>query len=174
MSRRTTLIALLIAGLAAAVLGVYTGHRATEPKAPADSAVAAFFGSKLPDAHGAPLDLAAFRGQPVVINFWAPWCGPCVEEMPELSALAQEQQPKVKFVGIGIDTAANIQTFLGKVPVTYPIAVAGFGGTELGRQFGNDVGGLPFTVILNAQGEIKFRKMGRVHAEELRQALQRT
>ncbi|MEW1782464.1 TlpA disulfide reductase family protein [Arthrobacter sp. NPDC080086] len=174
MSRRTTLIALLIAGLIAAALGVYAGHRATEPKTPADNAVAAFYGSKLPDANGTPLDLAAFRGQAVVINFWAPWCGPCVEEMPELSALAQEQKAKVKFVGIGIDTAANIQTFLNKVPVAYPIAVAGFGGTELGRQFGNEVGGLPFTVILNARGEITFRKMGRVHAEELRDALQRT
>jgi hypothetical protein len=60
------------------------------------------------------------------------------------------------------------------VHVTYPIAVAGFGGTELGRQFGNEVGGLPFTVILNAQGEITFRKMGRVHADELREALHRT
>ncbi|WP_439892173.1 TlpA family protein disulfide reductase [Ralstonia sp. 25C] len=174
MSRRTTLIALLIAGLVAAALGVYAGHRTTAPKTPADNAVAAFYGSKLPDANGTPLDLAAFRGQAVVINFWAPWCGPCVEEMPELSALAQEQKAKVKFVGIGIDTAANIQTFLNKVPVTYPIAVAGFGGTELGRQFGNEVGGLPFTVILNAHGEITFRKMGRVHAEELRDALQRT
>lgn len=173
MSRRTTLIALLIAGLIAAAAGVYFGHRATEPKTPANSAVAAFYGSKLPDANGAPLDLAAFRGQPVVINFWAPWCGPCVEEMPELSALAQEQKSKAKFVGIGIDSAANIQTFLGKVHVTYPVAVAGFGGTELGRQFGNDVGGLPFTVILNSHGEITFRKMGRVHADELRAALQR-
>ncbi|MBE1212964.1 TlpA family protein disulfide reductase, partial [Salmonella enterica subsp. enterica serovar Enteritidis] len=99
---------------------------------------------------------------------------PCVEEMPELSALAQEQKAKAKFVGIGIDSASNIQTFLGKVHVTYPIAVAGFGGTELGRQLGNEVGGLPFTVILNAQGEITFRKMGRVHADELREALQRT
>ncbi|ANH75035.1 thioredoxin-like family protein [Ralstonia insidiosa] len=174
MSRRTALIALLIAGAIAAALGIYTGHKATEPKAPANDVVVAFYSSKLPDANGTPIDLSALRGQQVVINFWAPWCGPCVEEMPELSALAQEQKAKVKFVGIGIDTATNIQTFLGKVPVTYPIAVAGFSGTELGRQFGNEMGGLPFTVILNAQGEITFRKMGRVHADELRQALQRT
>lgn len=174
MSRRTTLIALLFAGIVAAALGIYTGHRTTEPNTPADNAVAAFFDTKLPDANGAPIDLNAFRGQPVVINFWAPWCGPCVEEMPELSALAQEQKVKAKFVGIGIDTAANIQTFLSKVSVTYPIAVAGFGGTELGRQFGNEAGGLPFTVILDAHGKITFRKMGRVHADELRQALQRT
>jgi len=174
MTRRHTLIALLFAGIAAATLGVYTGHRATEPKAVANDAVAAFFASKLPDVNGTPIDLAALRGQPVVINFWAPWCGPCVEEMPELSALAQEQQAKVRFVGIGIDTAANIQTFLGKLHVTYPIAVAGFEGTELGRQFGNEAGGLPFTVILDAQGKVTFRKMGRVHADELRQALQRT
>jgi thiol-disulfide isomerase/thioredoxin len=174
MTRRNALIALLVAGMVAAALGVYTGHRATEPKTPADNAVAAFYASKLQDVHGAALDLASLRGQPVVINFWAPWCGPCVEEMPELSALAQEQQSKVRFVGIGIDTAANIQTFLNKVPVAYPIAVAGFGGTELGRAFGNEAGGLPFTVIVNAQGQITFRKMGRVHAKELREALQRT
>jgi thiol-disulfide isomerase/thioredoxin len=174
MSRRTALIALLVAGIVAAALGIYTGHRATAPKAPTNDAVTAFYDSKLQDANGAPLDLARFRGHPVVINFWAPWCGPCVEEMPELSALAQEQQAKVRFVGIGIDTAANIKAFLNKVPVAYPVAVAGFGGTELGRQFGNDAGGLPFTVIVNAQGQITFRKMGRVHPTELIEALQRT
>lgn len=126
MSRRQTLIALILAGIVAAVLGVYAGHRATQPRPPADGAVAAFFDARLPDANGTPIDLSAFRGQPVVINFWAPWCGPCVEEMPELSALAQEQKARVKFIGIGIDSAANIQAFLGKVSVTYPIAVAGF------------------------------------------------
>ncbi|MFP3741288.1 TlpA disulfide reductase family protein, partial [Burkholderia sp. SIMBA_019] len=77
---------------------------------------------RLPDPAGAELDLSKLRGKTLVVNFWAPWCGPCVEEMPELTALHGEYaQRNVEFVGIGIDSASNIQQFLKKVPVAYPL-----------------------------------------------------
>jgi hypothetical protein len=92
--------------------------------------------------------------------------------MPELTALHGEYAPRnVEFVGIGIDSASNIQDFLKKVPVAYPLAVAGFAGTELSRTFGNAQGGLPFTVVITPDGTVKYRKMGRVHADELRAVL---
>ncbi|MNT53479.1 thiol-disulfide oxidoreductase [compost metagenome] len=95
--------------------------------------------------------------------------------MPELTALHEEYKNRqVEFVGIGIDSASNIQQFTKKVPVAYPLAVAGFAGTELSRNFGNSAGGLPYTVVINPDGSVKYRKMGRVTAEELRAVLPRT
>jgi thiol-disulfide isomerase/thioredoxin len=176
--RRSRLWLWLCLAIAAAAAGVLAGHFVFSPRPPAESgpaagnAVEAFFTAQLPDPSGTPLDLKALRGKTVVVNFWAPWCGPCVEEMPELTALHQEYEARqVAFVGIGIDSADNIRQFLQKVPVNYPLAVAGFAGTELSRNFGNAAGGLPYTVVISPDGSIRYTKMGRVHADDLRKVL---
>jgi len=170
--RRSRLWIWLPAILLATLAGVLASHYVFTPKPATDQAVEAFFQAKLPDPAGAGLDLAALRGKTLVVNFWAPWCGPCVEEMPDLTALHREfAGSKVEFVGIGIDSASNIQQFLKKVPVDYPLAVAGFAGTELARNFGNAAGGLPYTVVITPDGAVQFRKLGRVTADELRAVL---
>ncbi|WP_454764982.1 TlpA family protein disulfide reductase [Cupriavidus campinensis] len=170
--RRSRVGLWLVVAIVAAAAGAIAGHFVLSPKPMADQAVETFFQTRLADPSGAELDLSRFRGKTLVVNFWAPWCGPCVEEMPELTALHGEYTKRnVEFVGIGIDSASNIQQFLQKVPVAYPLAVAGFAGTELSRSFGNAQGGLPYTVIINPDGTVKYRKMGRVHADELRREL---
>lgn len=174
-ARRSRLWLWIAVAVVAGAAGALAGHFVFSPKPTSDQAVETFFQTRLPDAAGADLDLGKLRGKTVVINFWAPWCGPCVEEMPELTALHEEYKSRqVEFVGIGIDSAANIQQFTTKVPVAYPLAVAGFAGTELSRNFGNSAGGLPYTVVINPDGSVKYRKMGRVTAEELRAVLPRT
>ncbi|KWR75695.1 TlpA family protein disulfide reductase [Cupriavidus sp. IDO] len=170
--RRSRLWLWLAIAVIAAAAGALAGHFVFSPKPASDQAVEAFFRARLPDPAGSDIDLGKFRGKTVVVNFWAPWCGPCVEEMPELTSLhAEYAGQQVEFVGIGIDSATNIQQFLKKVPVEYPLAVAGFAGTELSRNFGNAAGGLPYTVVINPDGSVKFRKMGRVTARELRAVL---
>ncbi|QYY31080.1 MULTISPECIES: TlpA family protein disulfide reductase [Cupriavidus] len=173
--RRSRLWLWVAVAVVACAAGALAGQFVFAPKAASDHAVETFFQTRLPDPSGADIDLSKLRGKTVVINFWAPWCGPCVEEMPELTALHAEYAPrKVEFVGIGIDSAANIQQFVKKVPVAYPLAVAGFAGTELSRNFGNAAGGLPYTVVINPDGSVKYRKMGRVTSDELRAVLPRS
>jgi len=173
--RRPRLWLWVAVAVVACAAGALAGHFVFSPKPASDQAVEAFFSTHLPDPAGADIDLGKLRGKTVVVNFWAPWCGPCVEEMPELTALHGEYAGRqVEFVGIGIDSASNIQQFIKKVPVAYPLAVAGFAGTELSRSFGNAAGGLPYTVVINPDGSVRFRKMGRVTSEELRAALPRT
>ena len=113
---------LLSAGvaIAATVAGGYTllGRNKPQPApAPAaDDPVAGLMQLQLPDLSGATHSLAAWKGQPIVVNFWATWCAPCVKEMPVLDAL-QKKYPQIRFVGIGVDSAANMQKFVEKVQV---------------------------------------------------------
>ncbi|REF03002.1 TlpA family protein disulfide reductase [Cupriavidus plantarum] len=172
--RRSLWLWILLAVIAAAA-GVCASHSVFSPKPAADGAVEALYQAKLPAPNGSEVDLGKLRGRTLVVNFWAPWCGPCVEEMPELTALHKEYTARnVEFIGIGIDSARNIEQFLQKVPVAYPLAVAGFAGTELARSLGNAQGGLPYTLVIAPDGAVKFSKLGRVHMEELRAVLPKT
>lgn len=107
-----------------------------------------------------------------MVNFWASWCGPCVEEMPELVKLSREYEKKgVRFVGIGVDSDQNVKNFLKKVPVDYPIVVSGYAGADLARYFGNTAGALPFTVVIDETGKIRETKLGQIRPDELKRTL---
>ena len=134
---------------------------------PKDPDPQAFFSATLPDLQGQPFAMASLKGQPLVVNFWATWCPPCVEEMPLLDRLSREM-PQAKFVGIGIDTAKNIAEFAAKIPVGFPLYVAGHGGIAMVRDLGNAPGGLPFTVLIDPQGQIHKVILGQVEADPLR------
>lgn len=131
------------------------------------TAADALFAMTLEDAAGKPQPLAQWKGQLLVVNFWAPWCAPCVDEMPELSGLAT-LQPRVKVIGIGIDSARNIAAFAAKYKISYPLYTAGMAGTDLGRQLGNEAGGLPYTVVIGADGQVKKTYLGRLKFDQLK------
>jgi peroxiredoxin len=170
MQRRHWL-ALLATGLTAGGVGAWLASRRLDGPVQ-DAATATLFAMTLPDAAGTPQPLAQWRGKLLVVNFWATWCPPCVEEMPELSALYKERKAKgLQMIGIGIDSAAKVADFATKSPVAYPLAVAGLSGTELARAFGNATGGLPFTVLIDRHGRIAQRIPGRVKIDALRSAI---
>lgn len=166
--RRRLLFAGTAAGAAAA--GGWFAWRRVAPRHAIDDAVlAALFSRTLPDADGRPFALAALRGQTVVLNFWATWCPPCVDEMPELATLHREiAGRRASVVGIGIDSPSNIREFAQKHQFPYPLLVAGLDGTELSRQLGNTAGALPFTVVIDAEGRLIERKLGRIRLDDLR------
>ena len=166
MIKKTTLMK---AGTAAlfALLGAYVANcvgKTTEPAAP----VANLYAQTLNDAAGTSQALSQWKGKTLVVNFWAPWCGPCVKEMPELSSFAQERAGKVQVIGIGIDSPSNIAEFSAKFKIKYPIYVAGMAGTDLARQLGDVNGGLPFTVVIGADGQVKKTYLGTIKFDELK------
>lgn len=185
---RTVMIMLSVA-LVFGASGIYTGimrhgpvddpaNQGTTQQNPVQatatpaSPVEKLYAISMDDIAGKPQALAAWRGKNVVVNFWATWCAPCVDEMPELSALQKELAPTgVQIIGLGVDTADNMRTFAGKYKIAYPLYVAGIGGAELSRGFGNQTGGLPFTVIIGADGSIKKTYLGRLTMENLRRDL---
>jgi len=113
--------------------------------------------------------IADYRNSVLVVNFWATWCAPCVQEMPELSELQTElAAKKIKFIGIGIDSPDSMAEFAQKHHITYPLFVGGMSGTQLATTLGNNTGGLPFTVLLNKSGVIVKTYRGRLDMTQLR------
>lgn len=145
-------------------------HAAQAPSA--QNPVAQLWAAPVTTVDGKPQSLSMLKGHPIVVNFWASWCGPCVEEMPALSQLQREYAKKgIQFVGLGVDSDKNVQAFLQKVKVAYPIYVTGFGGADLARAFGNTAGGLPYTVVIDANGNVRSTKLGQIDPKELKQTL---
>lgn len=164
-----------VACLAAAAGGVFSWrrHAAREAARRADeAAVTLFYQQTLPDSAGAVFRFEQLRGRQVVANFWASWCAPCVEEMPELSALAAEVSASgTRFVGVGVDNPEAVAKFAQKVPVTYPLVVANATGAFLAARFGNAGGGLPYTVVIGPTGQVKAKILGRVSIDSLREVI---
>ena len=117
---------------------------------------------------GDPVEWSKFRGNPLIINFWATWCTPCVEEMPLIDRFYKENAAKGwQVVGLAIDQPSRVRSFLAQSPVSYPIVLAGMGGTQLTQALGNESGSLPFTIILDAKEGVLLKKIGKLKAEEL-------
>lgn len=158
-------------GAVAAVAGGALAWQRLAPAPANDKAAKILFAQRLASLDGTEQALSQWQGRPLVVNFWATWCAPCVDEMPELDALQAELAQKAQFVGIGIDSAANMSRFVQKVPVRYPLLVAGNVGTELARELGNSSGGLPFTVVIDEKGAVIHQYAGRIHADTLRKVV---
>jgi len=117
---------------------------------------------------GAELTLAQFRGQPLVLNFWATWCAPCVREMPALDEFQTRFRGRGwQVLGLAVDSPTPVREFLARRPVQFAIGLAGFEGTDLSRKLGNPQGQLPFTVVIDATGRIRHRKLGETKLEEM-------
>lgn len=175
MKRRTLIIG--AAGLAGMVAAGWLGWRETARKAPqANRAIAPtvaaepdpqkFFAARLPDLQGVEQAVSQWRGQPLVVNFWATWCPPCVKEIPDLNRLAAKHG-QAKFLGVAVDTADNVRKFVVDIPIDYASVIAGHQGIELVRALGNTAGGLPFTVLFRPDGTIFEVVMGMVDPESL-------
>jgi thiol-disulfide isomerase/thioredoxin len=173
---RNPIVIYSIVGLLFAGIGAFIALQGQPPAPPVQARPAApltptatLFGQSMNDASGASHALGIWKGKPLVVNFWAPWCAPCVQEMPELNELAIAGAAKnINVIGIGIDTAANIAEFATRLRISYPLYVAGMSGTELGLQFGNTGGGLPYTVLIGADGQVKKTYLGKLKFEELK------
>ncbi|MFZ5521002.1 MAG: TlpA family protein disulfide reductase [Pseudomonadota bacterium] len=117
---------------------------------------------------GTRLALADWRGQALILNFWATWCPPCVREMPMLAAAhAGLREHGIDLLGLAVDGAAPVREFLARQPVPYRIGLAGFDGMTLASRLGNERGGLPFTVAIHRSGHIALRKLGELGKREL-------
>ena len=158
--------------LLALLAGVFSSQWISQTGLASDPSIKAFFANPWQTPDGKPANSENWRGKVLVVNFWASWCPPCVEEMPALDRIAQEYVSKnVLIVGIGIDSPSNIREFLQKTPVSYPIVLSGLEGSNLSKQMGNTQGALPYTVVINSKGKSIYTKLGKISEEELKKAI---
>ena len=120
----------------------------------------------LPDREGTLRSLSTWKGQPVIINFWATWCGPCREEIPLLNTLRMERSAdRLEVVGIAIDERQAVLKFANEIGMDYPVLMGEQEGYEAAERFGVSLV-LPFSVFADSQGRIVALKVGELHADQ--------
>ena len=160
MKRFATLAVVTIAGIVALAAGVYFHQRGTTGDG-APSAAAPLYALSLPDMNGKSQALEQWKGKVLVVNFWATWCTPCREEMPEFVRLQREYGPKgLQFVGIAVDDVGKVREFANELGLNYPSLIGGYGALELSRTLGNSVMALPFTVVVGRTGSVSLTQLG--------------
>jgi thiol-disulfide isomerase/thioredoxin len=164
------LVVLAGAGLAAAAIGAGTALRrarddAEDRQAPVSIDI---WTLDFEGLEGAPIKMANWRGRPLLLNFWATWCAPCVVEMPLLDRFAQEQHPPGwQVLALAVDQPDPVRRFIAERNLRLPVAIAGAVGLELSRHLGNIGGGLPFTAAFDSRGAVAERRLGTVTADLL-------
>jgi thiol-disulfide isomerase/thioredoxin len=117
---------------------------------------------------GGELAMAALRGKPLLINFWATWCAPCLRELPAINEFHRQYKGKGwQVVGLAIDGPTPVREFLTRVKIGFPVGLAGLDGTDLIAKLGNLQGGLPFSVLIDSRGRLVERKLGETSLAEL-------
>lgn len=122
---------------------------------------APLFAATLSDLDNKPVALERYKGKPLIVNFWARWCGPCRAEIPELIKFRNAHKGKVEVLGIGIeDNAEPAKEFAKAYDMDYPVFVAKDQGIPLMQALGNTKAGLPYTLFIDRNGQVIQRKMG--------------
>jgi len=166
-SRRRWLVG-AVAG-AATLGGIGLAWRTLE-KAPVPQTLdSSFWQLEFATPGGQTLTMHSMHGKPLLLNFWASWCPPCIEELPLLSNFFKENSANGwQVLGLAVDELDPVKRFLAHSPLSFPVALAGISGIELSKSLGNLIGGLPFTVVIDPTAKVIHRKMGKVTPDELR------
>jgi len=145
-----------------ALAGGYLAHMwLTTPEPPTADPASVLLGTTLEDMRGEPQPISRWRGQILVVNFWATWCPPCVKEIPELIRVQQRLGPEgVQVIGIAIDDRTRVLGFAAQFGINYPVLIAAKEGITLARDAGNRLGALPFTVIIDREGRTAKVELG--------------
>ncbi len=122
---------------------------------------------------GAAMSLQQWRGKVLIVNFWATWCAPCREEIPEFikmqSALAGRG---LQFVGIAVDTPERVAAYAKEMGINYPLSVGGLEIMDLARDAGNRAGVLPFSLVIDRSGRVADVTVGILRPEKLEKIVQ--
>lgn len=137
--------------------------------------VDSLYAAEFQDMNGQPFALSGLRGKVAVVNFWASWCAPCRKEIPDLVEVHRQYETQgVVFVGIAVeDDLLSIKNFVRTFNMDFQVVMGKEKAIVLMQQFGNAVAGLPFTLVLDAQGAVVDQRRGTMSADRLEKALQK-
>lgn len=165
-------ISAIVLFITVAAVTFYLASGQTTDNEENNTSTAELFAMKLPDENGQQQAISQWKGKVIVLNFWATWCPPCREEMPELSALNTEWHDKnVIVLGIALDEINLIKEFDEENDISYPLLAAEENGANLAFNLGNDKSALPFTIIIKPDGTIANTYFGRISKALLEETL---
>ncbi len=149
-----------IAAIIALTAGIYAQQLTQQPVAAQQSAdILPEFA--FPDLDGKQRSISEWRDKVLVINFWATWCPPCLKEIPEFIELQNELGEKgLQFIGIAIEERQPVDEFLEFAGINYPVLIADDAGIDLSQRLGNIVNTVPFTIVVDRQGNVVHRQFG--------------
>lgn len=127
----------------------------------------------LPDLQGQTHSESEWLGKKVLIlNFWATWCPPCIREIPGFIKLQEKYGKRgLQFIGIAIDNQEAVQPFVKKMGMNYPILLGDQEAINLAINLGNKMAGLPFTVIIDRNGQIVSRQVGQMFEQQVEKTI---
>ena len=169
MKRHHALVIITVALAGVAGLFAYQAVDNPEPvQAVEEVRVAAVMETVLPDLAGTPQALSQWQGKVLVLNFWAPWCPPCREEIPGFIRLQGKYgQQGLQFVGVALDEQDKVAAYVDEAGINYPILLGGAEAVQLTQAAGNRLGGLPYTLVLDRQGRPAATYTGAVTEQKL-------
>lgn len=128
----------------------------------------------LSDIGGNRVSVSDFDGQVLLLNFWASWCKPCVDEMPMLSRLQQDHKAsQFQVLGIALDDPGRAKEFASGLDLAYPVLVGQTDVVLTGRRYGNHTGMLPFSVLVDVSGIIRWTHLGSLNRNDLEREIER-
>jgi thiol-disulfide isomerase/thioredoxin len=166
----------LMAGVAvtAGLAGAMVAWQKYQPQGVIDAAVQSFWEQEFDTPEGGTLRMKELRGKPLLVNFWATWCPPCIEELPLIDAFYRQNQSKsFQVVGLAVDQPSQVKRFLTQKPLQFPNGMAGLNGTQLGISLGNAESVLPYSVLFDAKGRLLAKKAGKLDQKDLDNWLQK-
>lgn len=121
----------------------------------------------LPDKDGNMHSVQEWNDRVLVINFWATWCPPCRDEIPEFIKLQDKYAERgLQFIGIALHKPEEVQNFVAEMGMNYPVLVGEQTVIRVAEDYGNRIGILPYTVIIGRDQRIAFIKKGPLHYAE--------
>jgi thiol-disulfide isomerase/thioredoxin len=164
----------LLMGAAVAAVAAAAGAGLALYRASSERESAALRNARFLDLQGNERSLTELQGQFLLVNFWATWCAPCLEEIPMLSELRRLHAGRgFEIVGIAIDQSDKVREMAAKLSIRYPVFLADVRGLQLLRELGNSSGGLPYSVLLDPNLQPSARKLGALKRAEAEAMLSR-
>lgn len=161
-------LGLAFAAIAAAIIGALSYQALNERPTHANTMVDSLPAFTLKDMHGNERHSSEWQGKTLLINFWATWCPPCRKEIPLLIDAQEQHGPNgLQVIGIALEQAESVLKYAEEIGLTYPSLVGNVDVIDLGNKLGNQIGALPFTVLVAPDGKILDRHMGELNQTQL-------
>ena len=176
MNARTVVLFAVVAGLSAAggvSYHLWSRGSGAGPAMVPEAVVERVLSARVADVKGGIQSLEQWRGQVLVVNYWATWCALCREEIPGFVRLQERYGSRgLQFVGIAIDQPDKVAEFASEFRINYPLLLGGLETIELLRQAGNRAGVLPYTLVIDRKGNLVSREPGGLKEARLESIIQ--